>query len=203
MNCTASESASLLRALLDDNNQHIGRPLHCVSTSRAVFTLFALGVDLDGRDNAEACPLNRHCNYICEPVVKALLQCGAPVNSCDSDHCNSLIAACTNDHGVNDTVLSLLEAGVDLDCVDSAGQTALMYAVLFNNIEVIQLLLSWGADTSPRDEDGVSAYDIAVQRDQSEDILESLRPPEREEMVIKEESGALQQPNEEEDEEEV
>jgi ankyrin repeat protein len=52
--------------------------------------------------------------------------------------------------------------GVDINCCNVEGTTALMAAVEFGSIEMIKLLLSFNPDTSLRNADGQTAYDLAM-----------------------------------------
>ena len=45
---------------------------------------------------------------------------------------------------------ALLQAGADVDAISNSGQTALMYAVMRNHIEVVDLLLDAGADVNAK-----------------------------------------------------
>ena len=54
------------------------------------------------------------------------------------------------------------------------GRTALMFAARDSTLEMVQLLLDYGADKSIKDDDGMTAYDYAVKK---EIQLPSVRIP--------------------------
>jgi hypothetical protein len=58
-------------------------------------------------------------------------------------------------------VYALVGAGVNLDCRNEYGQTALFLATWHNNIDTVRLLLAFGCDPNIFDNCGVSAIDIA------------------------------------------
>ena len=55
------------------------------------------------------------------------------------------------------------------------GMTPLMYAAIGGSPEMVNLLLSYGADKSRVDEDGLTAYDYAV-KSKNESVISLLRP---------------------------
>ncbi len=61
-----------------------------------------------------------------------------------------------------DLVKCLVEHGADVDAVDSDGRTALMFAVLSENLKVIEFLIGSGADINKVDNKGFSALIFAV-----------------------------------------
>ena len=61
------------------------------------------------------------------------------------------------------TVRSLLDQGVDVNCVDEEGYTALMRAALYDRVSVLGELLTRGADTERRDGlFGMTALSVAA-----------------------------------------
>lgn len=61
-----------------------------------------------------------------------------------------------------DLVKRLVEHGADVDAVDSDGRTALMFAVLSENLQVVKFLIESGADINKVDNKGFSALVFAV-----------------------------------------
>ena len=57
---------------------------------------------------------------------------------------------------------TLLKRGVDVNAKNRFGSTALMEATMCGNLEVIQLLVKFGADPSMADNDGVACDSMAV-----------------------------------------
>ena len=61
----------------------------------------------------------------------------------------------------NAEIARMLIDRCDVNVQSAAGQTALMFASLFNRIEVVELLMAKGADPTLRSIDGRSAIDLA------------------------------------------
>lgn len=55
----------------------------------------------------------------------------------------------------------LIEHGAQVNARDPHGKTALMFAAMFNRIEIIELLLAHGADSSLKTSDGMTAFGLA------------------------------------------
>lgn len=68
----------------------------------------------------------------------------------------------------------LIERGADLNASDRYGFTPLMRAVTGGNFDMVELLVSFGADLYVRNKDGQTAYDLAVERGYAE-IAELLK----------------------------
>ena len=56
-------------------------------------------------------------------------------------------------------MILLLAAGANVDKQDNDGETPLMRAVIWGNIEVVKELLKAGANKKLKDNDGDTAYD--------------------------------------------
>lgn len=103
-------------------------------------------------------------------VIDALIACGAAVNTrarvgnpgtTPVEDVTALMAAC-GDSAANVVVLErLIENGAHLDLVDSAGRTALMYAVLMGHDQLVKALVDAGADATIATSDGVTPLDAA------------------------------------------
>jgi hypothetical protein len=79
-------------------------------------------------------------------------------------------------HGLNPTqyALHLLQDGVPVDCRDSLGETPLMKAAQCGNVEMVKLLLLWGADPRLQNQFGQNAFTIAVSKDHR-DVADLLK----------------------------
>lgn len=114
-----------------------------------------------------------------ENAVKFLLEKGADPNTRDSDGRNALMVMSmefrpVTSRGVRrDAMLvedgnlvrligeSLLQAGCDINAVESNGRTPLMYAARYNRPTAVELLLKAGANIRAQDKDGMTALDLA------------------------------------------
>ncbi|MGJ8736832.1 ankyrin repeat domain-containing protein [Zobellia laminariae] len=69
------------------------------------------------------------------------------------------LAVVNNDY---ETVKKFLELGSDVEAKEKTmGMTAVMYAARYNNVELVELLVSKGADLSEKSKIGMTALDCA------------------------------------------
>lgn len=104
-------------------------------------------------------------------LLDLTLEHGADVSAKDSFNGTGLIRAA--DRGFVRICERLIEAGVDLDHVNSLGWTALLEAVVLGggdtaHQKVVALLLDKGADRSVKDREGRTALQIAQERGYAE-----------------------------------
>lgn len=121
---------------------------------------------------------NRHAN-----VVRYLLAHGAEVNIRAAIGQTALTEAILGSFFIvygpegdrDKTLQALLESGADVNLPGKFGRTPLMAAVFSGDANLVRLLISKGAALSAKDEDGKTALDYAVGRDEREiaDILKS------------------------------
>jgi ankyrin repeat protein len=96
-------------------------------------------------------------------TAAALLKAGADVNVRDGHGQTALISACQL--GLAAMVTQLLAApGLKIDNRDRLGYTALMWAAHNGRADIVQALLSHGADPKLKGKDGKTAADIAKAR---------------------------------------
>ena len=67
-------------------------------------------------------------------------------------------------------VQQLIEIGVDFNKKDERGKTPLMYAILFNQPQIVAYLIKKGADYRAEDSNGLTILDYA-EKSKSEEIL--------------------------------
>ena len=67
-------------------------------------------------------------------------------------------------------VQQLVEIGVDVNKKDERGKTPLMYAILFNQPQIVSFLIRNGADYRAEDPNGISIQEYAEQS-KSEEII--------------------------------
>ncbi|KAJ3365443.1 hypothetical protein GGF32_009301 [Allomyces javanicus] len=74
--------------------------------------------------------------------------------------------------GKDKYVTRMLEAGADVDAVDSHNGTALMYAARDNHVETVKTLLDYGASVTHRDDNGWTALDYGMRYDEVRTLLQ-------------------------------
>lgn len=120
-------------------------------------------------------------------VVELLLQKGVDINYKDANGCNALHIACTN--GLTEIARLLLkysavylqacgqsEEGEDIwsiDDPDSLSLTSLMKASINNHVEIVKLLLNFGANPRIRTKNGESSLTLACMQENKQ-IVEKL-----------------------------
>ena len=74
-------------------------------------------------------------------------------------------------HGGIKTCKALLEKEVKIDDINSNGDTALLEAVRFNHVSVVELLLDCGASVAIRNKMNLGLFDTAVKYGSSNAVL--------------------------------
>ena len=98
-------------------------------------------------------PIEQAAYYGHEGIVNILLQSEVKDPAIRSKQLEqALILASTN--GKRDVILTLLEAGVNIDCIGSGGKTPLLFAIYKDRIPTIRLLIRRGARQDLPDNDG-------------------------------------------------
>ena len=130
--------------------------------------LLAAGAQVDAATDAGRTALMEAAERGDLVLVRLLLKHGAQVNRRTRIRhlqTSALHLACAS--GYEDVVVTLLEAGADVNIQDEAGQTPLMDAA-YGNPRLVRLLLRYGADPSITNLDGKSATRIAREEGQPE-----------------------------------
>ncbi len=142
----------------------------CNSNSlEIVKLLLAKGADVNLKGHGDYTPLM----YAAESaktteIMELLIEKGADINPIAQDGVNALIKAIfgvLSDSGSIDAVKLLIEKGMDvnyaIEAENAKGFTALMFAVRWGKIDVIEYLISVGADVNVKDSEGVTPLSIA------------------------------------------
>ena len=119
------------------------------------------GADVNDRDVADRTPLMYAAADGNQTIAEMLIDHGCEVNAYDRAGSTALHAASQQQHV--ELVRLLLQAGAFINAVDKDGNTPLFKAVFYSEGrgEVIELLLSSGADRNIRNNSGVSALSLA------------------------------------------
>jgi ankyrin repeat protein len=94
----------------------------------------------------------------CSDLAKALIECGANVNSQDASSQTPLHFA--SKFGYLDSARLLLDQGADLNALDNNHVTPLHLASEHGHLEIVQLLLLRGANHDSRDKDARTALNM-------------------------------------------
>jgi uncharacterized protein len=109
-----------------------------------------------------------------EKIIQLLLRHGCDPSAKDNYGTTALFWAANKGHLIA-TKIMLETDRVGIDAHDDKGSTALHVAVLGEHEAVVSLLLSHGHDTTIQDKDGATAFDITIQKGNS-NIAALLRP---------------------------
>jgi ankyrin repeat protein len=130
-----------------------------------VRTLLQHRVDPNVRDTRGDVPLH----YANAATAWLLLQSGGDVNAADSEGITVLMSKCLSSNDITDAEL-VLRSGAKVNARDEDGKTALWTAVGFENVNVVRLLLKYGARVRIRPfRESRTMLDFAIKRSCLED----------------------------------
>lgn len=133
--------------------------LHATRTPEIAAVLVANGVDLNARDRLGRTPLhNASTDFSTQPLAIWLVQHGAAVNVADQDGVTPLHLATAAVMNI-ETVKQLVEHGANVRAQDKQRNTPLHDVA---REDVIQFLMSQGADPTIRGKDGRTPLSIAA-----------------------------------------
>lgn len=141
----------------------------------AVHPLVAGGVPVDVADPDGRTPLMWAAFNGHTAVVSYLLENGASINAKDESGREALMFASSGPFA--ETVELLLQRGADVNAQGTLeGFTALMTAAAEGQVDVVRLLLAYGADPAVKDVDGDTAESFAGQKGHKA-VIELLHKP--------------------------
>uniref|UniRef100_A0A8C6KQL0 Ankyrin repeat and sterile alpha motif domain containing 1B n=1 Tax=Nothobranchius furzeri TaxID=105023 RepID=A0A8C6KQL0_NOTFU len=145
---------------VNQQNHERETPLHCAAQyghSEVVSVLLQELTDPTMRNNRQETPLDLAALYGRLQVVRMLVSAHPNLMSSHTRLHTPLHLAARNGH--HTTIQTLLEAGMDVNCVTENG-SALHEAALFGKMDVVRLLLDSGIEASLRDSRGRTALEI-------------------------------------------
>lgn len=116
---------------------------------------------LEERDDRGTTPLTLASYLGSLPMTKVLVEAGADLNASGMAG-TALMGVCFKGH-VN-IARYLVEQGANLEASLPNGSTALHFAAMFNQEEIVELLLEAGANAGAKDVEGLTAADHAKKR---------------------------------------
>ncbi|XP_030295187.1 ankyrin repeat and sterile alpha motif domain-containing protein 1B isoform X1 [Sparus aurata] len=145
---------------VNQQNHERETALHCAAQyghSEVVSVLLQELTDPTMRNSQQETPLDLAALYGRLQVVRMLVSAHPNLMTSHTRRHTPLHLAARNGH--HSTVQTLLEAGMDVNCVTENG-SALHEAALFGKMDVVRLLLHSGIETNLRDSQGRTALEI-------------------------------------------
>ena len=131
---------------------------------KAIYVLLSAGADPNSADaDGDTCLHYAVRNGCCAEVLQAIISLGVDVNATNKRNVPALMLAC--EKGKKDAIDVLLNAGANPNFADADGDTCLHY-IARNDCctEVVQAVISHGADVNVMNENNVTALMIACGR---------------------------------------
>ena len=141
-------------------------PLHIAVTYTNVKTvkeLLLLGADVDGRDHVGETPLIMASKTNSPSCIELLLSFGANPNTQPQLGETALMMCLHHAHTTQCIeIVNLLYKKTDLNLRNRHGDTALFYAIHYNNIDIVRILLSNGAYMYIKNTYGITPFLLAI-----------------------------------------
>lgn len=96
-----------------------------------------------------------------QEIIQKLVDLGLPINTKDNAGQTPLILACKHENKQAVNIL-IKNDEIEIDLQDNNGKTALMYATLFQNLDIIKTLLSYNANINLPDKENDTPLMYAV-----------------------------------------
>ena len=114
---------------------------------------------LNAKDQRGSTPLVLACYYNNIDIVRYIIQNIDDVNGTTKDGSPLMASAVKGYNAISEL---LIAAGADVNLQDANQTTALHYAVMFKNYDLVLMLLEAGANPNHKNNVGQSPYDLAL-----------------------------------------
>lgn len=159
--CAATLDATILKTYLFDAAR--------AGDVELLRELIARGIEVDARDQSGSTALILAAYHGKADAVQALLAAGAAPNLSDSARGNTALMGALFKGEIEVARWLLADPRTDVNVRNGAGQTAAMFAALFDRAELVDALAERGADFTAADATGETAEGLA--RKQGNEVL--------------------------------
>lgn len=158
---------------ISDNKQNTPLMLACSTKNPDVAELLLqYGANVNLKNDSET-PLTLACNVSDNSdTVKLLLKYGLDINAPITETGANALMVLTNKKS-SLGVKNLIESGADVNLCDKDGKSALFYAILQCNTELVEILIENGAEINLCDKDGKTPLYYAISKN-NKDIVKTL-----------------------------
>ena len=166
-----AELKSLIRrrAYPLDSEDHEGRSplMHAVHRKHVncALALIKAGADVDFAANDGSTPLHESCYNSTMAMTILLLNSKANPRSRDQDGRQPIHWSTDNPFGPKCMLLLIQQIGIDIDSLDDAGMTPLMWAACHDQAPMVNALIDLGSEPLEKDMDGKTAMDWAIRKE--------------------------------------
>lgn len=164
--------------IINSKEEYEYTPLHWAAQKgdkAIVKLLISNGADIHAINSAGSIPLHRAVMHSDREMAQILIQAGSCVNLQDFKDYTSLhwatLRGCSR---AGDTLILLIDNGVDIDRVTIEGDTALHFAATYNRQDMVQILLQAGANNNIKNNKNETATDVAKTQEIKDLIISAM-----------------------------
>ena len=148
----------------------------CNNNPGIISFLIEKGIPVNYRDNFSNTAILYAAQNLNVDIIKTLVEKGADLNSVNDGGITALMAALFEGNNNIEMVKYLIENGIDVNAKNADNLTAMMMAsASITDPEIIELLITAGADILEEDNNGYDAYRIAKEYNPNPAIAETIK----------------------------
>ncbi len=153
-------------------------PVEEISLAR-VSKFIKQGANINFRGDTDNTALSRCGHEYGEELITLLLKNGADINALNADRHTLIVEAIYNRKGGQIKVAKfidfVLKSGANVNATISGGYTPLMVAVMANKVRLVRVLLDNNADTTIREDSGMTVFELFDGREAEPESLLFLK----------------------------